>query len=117
MAPGNFHMEVRRQGQTYVMSLSQGPHENSCRPSVDVLFQSLAENYGADVLSVVLTGMGHDGLRGVEKLHSLGAFGIVQDEATSVVWGMPGAIARAGLADCVLPLRQIVPEVLRRVSG
>lgn len=93
--------------------IARGPHENSCRPSVDVLFRSLAEHFGPNVLSVVLTGMGADGLRGVEKLKAAGAYSIVQDEASSVVWGMPGAVAGAGLADRVLPLNQIAPEIVR----
>ena len=113
IAKGDHHLKVRRKGAQYVTVLDRGPHENSCRPSVDVLFRSLAENYGANVLSVVLTGMGSDGLRGTEVLKSAGALSIVQDEATSVVWGMPGAIATAGLADRVLPVAEIVPEILR----
>ena len=118
IAPGDYHLRVRRTGPAaFATALDQSAHENSCRPSVDVLFRSLAENYGGEVLSVVLTGMGSDGLRGAERLKAAGAYGIVQDEATSVVWGMPGAIANAGLADCVLPLDQIVPELIRRTAG
>jgi two-component system chemotaxis response regulator CheB len=114
IAPGDHHLRIRRgSGSGFVAALDQGPHENSCRPSVDVLFRSLAESYGGEVLSVVLTGMGRDGLRGTEKLKAVGAYSIVQDEATSVVWGMPGAVAGAGLADRVLPLEEIVPELVR----
>jgi two-component system chemotaxis response regulator CheB len=118
IAPGDHHLRVRSVGASgFIATLDQGPHENSCRPSVDVLFRSLAEAYGGDVLPVVLTGMGSDGLRGIEALKAAGASAIVQDEATSVVWGMPGAVARAGLADKILPLGRIVPEILRLTSG
>lgn len=118
VAPGNRHLRVRKTGQSsFATTLDEGAHENSCRPSVDVLFRSLAENYGGEVLYVVLTGMGSDGLHGAEKLKAAGACGIAQDEASSVVWGMPGAVVRAGLADCVLPLDGIPAEVLRRVGG
>ena len=116
IAPGDYHMRVRKQGASTVIKLDQAPQENSCRPSVDVLFRSVAEAYGGSVISAVLTGMGQDGLRGVEVLKANGAFVIAQDEASSVVWGMPGAIAGAGLANCVLPLDAVVPEVLRQVG-
>ena len=117
VAPGGYHLRVRRKdSMTFVTALDQGSLENSCRPSVDVLFRSLAEHFGGAVITVVLTGMGNDGLRGAQQLKAAGAFGIVQDEASSVVWGMPGAIAKAGLADCVLPLDQIVPELMRHSS-
>jgi two-component system, chemotaxis family, protein-glutamate methylesterase/glutaminase len=113
ITPGDHHLRVRSVGPSgYITTLDQGPHENSCRPSVDVLFRSLAETYGGDVLSVVLTGMGSDGAKGVEALKAAGACSIVQDEATSVVWGMPGSVARAGLADRILPLDRIVPEIV-----
>ncbi len=114
VAAGGYHLKVRNAGPgSFVTALDQGPHENSCRPSVDVLFRSLAEQYGGSVLSVILTGMGRDGLRGVEALKAAGGSTIVQDEATSVVWGMPGAVAEAGLADCILPLDAIAPELVR----
>lgn len=114
VAPGDYHLKVRRTGpSTRVAALDQAPHENSCRPSVDVLFRSVAENYGGEVLSLVMTGMGSDGLLGAQTLKAAGARTIVQDEATCVVWGMPGAIARAGLADSVLPLDEIAPELIR----
>jgi two-component system chemotaxis response regulator CheB len=116
IAPGDYHLRVRRVGPaSYVTAIDQGPHENSCRPSVDVLFRSLAETYGGDVLSVVLTGMGSDGLSGAQKLKEAGGYVIAQDEASSVVWGMPGAVAKAGLADRILPLDQILPDLIRRV--
>ncbi len=94
--------------------LQQGPHENSCRPAVDVLFRSVASVYRGQTLAVILTGMGQDGLRGVELIHELGGEIFAQDEASSVVWGMPGFVARAGLASKVLPLDAIGPEIVRR---
>jgi len=115
IAPGDHHMRVRRQDQKVVITLDQAPPENSCRPAVDVLFRSVQEVYGGQVVSVVLTGMGQDGLRGVELLKGVGARVIAQDEATSVVWGMPGAVVRANLADSVVPIGDIVPEILRHV--
>ncbi len=114
IAPGNFHMRViGRAGQPPVVHLDQEAQENSCRPAVDALFRSVAEVYRGAVISVVLTGMGQDGLLGVRALKAHKASVIVQDAATSVVWGMPGAIADAHLADSILPLRDIVPAVLR----
>ena len=116
IAPGDYHMRVAKRGQTAAIALDQGPSENSCRPAVDVLFRSVEEVYGADVLSLILTGMGQDGLRGAEVLKARGAELIAQDEASSVVWGMPGAVVNAGLADAVVPLEQVVPEILRRTG-
>jgi two-component system chemotaxis response regulator CheB len=112
IAPGDFHMKVASSGGGVRVCLDQSPQLNSCRPAVDALFASVAELYGGAVLAVILTGMGQDGLRGVEILRARGARVLVQDEASSVVWGMPGAVANAGLADRVLPLDEIVPEVL-----
>lgn len=116
IAPGNFHMRVARRGANDVLMLDQGAPENSCRPAVDVLFRSAADLYGGAVIAVILTGMGQDGLRGITQLRSKGAYVIAQDEASSVVWGMPGAVVRAGLADSVLDLNSIVPEVEKRVQ-
>jgi two-component system chemotaxis response regulator CheB len=115
IAPGDFHMVVARDAASVRLQLHQGPPENSCRPAVDVLFRSVAKLYGSSVLSVVLTGMGQDGLRGCEDIREVGGQVLVQDEATSVVWGMPGFVARAGLADKILPLEQIGGEITRRV--
>jgi len=115
IAPGDYHMRVRQAGNRVVIALDQAPPENSCRPAVDVLFRSVHEVYGGGVLSAILTGMGQDGLRGVELLKASGAYVVAQDEATSVVWGMPGAIVRAQLADAVLPIDDIVPDLLRHV--
>jgi two-component system, chemotaxis family, protein-glutamate methylesterase/glutaminase len=116
IAPGDYHMEVSSNGDGKVVHLMQSPPENSCRPSVDVLFRSISQTYGGSAISAVLTGMGQDGLRGVETLKARGAYVIAQDEASSVVWGMPGAVVRAGLADCVLPLDRVVPEILQRAG-
>ena len=92
---------------------NQAPRENFCRPSVDVLFRSVAKAYGAGALGVILTGMGQDGLKGCEALCAAGSSVIVQDEATSVVWGKRGYVARAGLAQKILPLDQIGGEIIR----
>jgi two-component system chemotaxis response regulator CheB len=115
IAPGDFHMCVRTNGTSLVTRLNQAPPENSCRPAVDVLFRSVAEVFGDAAIGVVLTGMGQDGLRGAEILRLGGAYIIAQDEASSVVWGMPGAVVRADLADAVVGLPEIVPEILRHL--
>jgi two-component system chemotaxis response regulator CheB len=114
VAPGDFHMELRRSGTAVMLGLVQTPPENSCRPAVDVLFRSVARVFGPRVLAVVLTGMGQDGLRGCEAICEAGGRVIVQDEASSVVWGMPGFVARAGLAEKVLPLEAVATEIVRR---
>lgn len=111
VAPGNFHLEVRRDGAVVRTVLHQGPAENSCRPAVDVLFRSAAAAYGKNCLAVVLTGMGRDGLRGAEEIAAVGGTVLAQDEATSVVWGMPRAVAEAGLARRILPLSSIAEEL------
>jgi two-component system, chemotaxis family, protein-glutamate methylesterase/glutaminase len=116
IAPGGQHMTVDRKGTEFVLGLNQDPQENSCRPAVDVLFRSVAQTYGANVLAVVLTGMGTDGTRGSAVIREAGGEVIVQDEASSVVWGMPGSVVAAGLADRIYPLAGIGPEVVRRVS-
>jgi two-component system, chemotaxis family, protein-glutamate methylesterase/glutaminase len=116
IARGNWHMKLTSAsapGQPHTLHLDQAPQENHCRPSVDALFRSAAQVYGGGVLAVILTGMGHDGLAGTRILHNLGATVLAQDEATSAVWGMPGAIVHEGLAHAVLPLRQIAAEILR----
>jgi two-component system chemotaxis response regulator CheB len=116
IAPGDFHMVVSNEGGPPHLRTHQGPKENYCRPSVDVLFRSVAQVYGARSLAVVLTGMGQDGLKGCEMLGGLGARIVVQDEATSVVWGMPGFVARSGLADKVVPLDHIGAEIVRATT-
>ena len=115
-APGDFHMTVERQEMKGQIALNQQPPENFCRPAVDVLFRSVANTFGANVLAVVLTGMGSDGVRGAETLRESGAHVLVQDEASSVVWGMPGQVAAAGLADEVIPLDQIASRIEHLVS-
>jgi two-component system chemotaxis response regulator CheB len=117
IAQGNHHLKVRRQGSSAFAQLTQEPPENFCRPSVDVLFRSVAEQYQGEVLSLMLTGMGNDGLQGARMLKAAGAYSLAQDEKSSTVWGMPGAIVQAGLADQVLPLSQIAPEIVRLVSA
>lgn len=117
IAPGNYHLTASRVGQEVRVQTNQNPPENSCRPAADVLFRSVAEVFGSAALCVVLTGMGRDGLRGCEAICAAGGQVIAQDEATSVVWGMPGFVARAGLADCILPLSLIAEEINRRVAG
>ncbi len=107
IAPGNYHMVVRqREGKT-VLAMNQEPPVNYCRPSVDVLFRSVAETYGAEALGIIMTGMGQDGLNGVRAMKAKGAIIFAQDQASSVVWGMPSFVVREGLADCVLPLDQM----------
>jgi two-component system chemotaxis response regulator CheB len=115
IAPGDFHMLLRRDGVHVVVSLGRGLPENSVRPSVDPMLRSAVEVYGAGILTVILTGMGQDGLRGCEVVHGAGGQIVAQDEASSVVWGMPGFVVRAGLADSVVPVGQIAFEIDRRV--
>jgi len=116
IAPGNFHMVVKRKGLVWYLELNQDAQENSCRPSVDVLFRSVAAVHGGSVLGVVMTGMGSDGVIGARHIREAGGEVIVQDEASSVVWGMPGLVYAAGQADGVYPLDQLVPEIVRRVQ-
>lgn len=116
LAPGNTHMELGRPDKTVRIKLTTGAPVHSCRPSVDVLFSSSAAAYGAHQLALVLTGMGYDGLDGSRAIAYRGAPVLVQDEATSVIWGMPGAIAGADLADEVLPLDEIGGRLARWVA-
>lgn len=115
IAPGDYHMGVLRDAQGVKIRLSKAPHENFCRPSVDWLFRSVAQVYGNHVFSIVLTGMGQDGYRGSEFVRSMGGYIMVQDEASSVVWGMPGFVAKAGFADEIVPLNDIVSGISRIV--
>lgn len=114
IAPGDFHMSVMRDGGSVRLGIHQDPPENSCRPAVDVLFRSAAACFGRSVLAVVLTGMGQDGLRGCEAVRQAGGQVVVQDEQTSVIWSMPGSVVKAGLANAVLPLPELGPEIVRR---
>ena len=116
VAPGDFHLAVVEREGKHQARVYVGPPENSCRPAVDVLFRSVAEHYGARVLAVVLTGMGQDGLRGCEQIREAGGQVFAQDEATSVVWGMPGFVAQSGLAQQVLAIDEVAPAILRVVS-
>ena len=115
IAPGDYHMGLEKSAHGAHVKLNQEPPENSCRPAVDVLFRSVVQVYGAGTLGVILTGMGQDGLRGCEYIREAGGQVLIQDEASSVVWGMPGIVARAGLADKELPLNQLAGEIVRRV--
>lgn len=115
IAPGDYHMVVARDNQRVTLRTHQGPPENSCRPAVDVLFRSVADTYKPHLLAVEMTGMGQDGLRGCEQIREMGGQILAQDQETSVVWGMPGFVANAGLADRVLPLDQLGTEIVRRV--
>ncbi len=114
VAPGGMHMIVHRKGTSVTVGLNQDPLENFCRPAVDVLFRSVTEVFGARTLATVLTGMGRDGLLGCEQIRDCGGTVIAQDEATSVVWGMPGVVSQANLADRVLPLNLIAGELIQR---
>jgi two-component system chemotaxis response regulator CheB len=116
IAPGDHHLVFGGDRTRVRLGLHQGPAENSCRPAVDVLFRSGAKVYGDSMLGVVLTGMGRDGLRGCEYVRAVGGSVIVQDEASSVVWGMPRLIVEAGLAHGVVPLAEMAGEIWRRVT-
>jgi two-component system chemotaxis response regulator CheB len=117
IAPGDRHMTVVRTGTALTLGINQEPPENSCRPAVDVLFRSVARVYGANVLALVLTGMGADGTRGAAEIRQAGGEVMVQDEASSVVWGMPGSVVAAGLTQRIYPLSEIGHEVVRRVAA
>ena len=114
IAPGDFHLQVRRRDTRCYAITSAGPPENSCRPAADVLFRSAAEEFGNQALAVVMTGMGQDGLKGCEALHKAGGRVVIQDEATSIIWGMAGSVSRAGFASKELPIDKIAADLLRR---
>ncbi|MBN9602501.1 MAG: chemotaxis response regulator protein-glutamate methylesterase [Afipia felis] len=117
IAPGGLHMRVGRQGGNVAISLDDGPQINFCRPAVDPLFMSAIDVWKGDLLAVILTGMGSDGMRGGRDIVAAGGNVIAQDEATSVVWGMPGAAAQAGICSAVLPLNQIGQKIQKILSG
>jgi two-component system chemotaxis response regulator CheB len=117
VAPGGWHMTVEREGPGAVIRLNQDPPENFCRPAVDPMLRSVAKAYGPGVLALILTGMGADGAKGCTAVAEAGGRFIVQDEATSVVWGMPGAAAATGLAESVLPISEIGPWVRRAAEA
>ena len=116
IAPGDLHIKLRRGGGRVRIITDDGALVNSCRPSVDVLFHSVATCFNSSALAVVLTGMGQDGLEGSRAIATAGGRIVVQDQNTSVVWGMPGHVANDGLADAVLPCSDIGPEIVRRVG-
>lgn len=116
VAPGDQHLLVERDGARYRCRLSNGPHVNRHRPSVDVLFRSVAQNVGPNALGIILTGMGEDGARGLKEMMDAGAHTIAQDEASSVVWGMPGTAVRLGAARQVLALQRIPADLLLHAS-
>jgi two-component system chemotaxis response regulator CheB len=113
IAPGNHHLLVVRDGARYICRLSDGPPVNRHRPSVDVMFRSVADNVGPNAIGVILTGMGDDGARGLKEMRDAGAPTIAQDEKTSVVWGMPGEAVKQGGVNEVLPLEQIAARLVR----
>jgi two-component system, chemotaxis family, protein-glutamate methylesterase/glutaminase len=117
LAPGGRHMRVVRHGAETAIALDDGPPVNFCKPAVDPLFNSAIDVWQGGIMSVILTGMGSDGMRGGKDIVAAGGSVIAQDEATSVVWGMPGAAANAGICAAVLPLNQIAPKLVRLFSG
>jgi two-component system chemotaxis response regulator CheB len=117
LAPGGKHMRVVKQGASIAIALDDGPAVNFCKPAVDPLFNSAIDVWQGAILAVVLTGMGSDGMRGGKDIVAAGGNVIAQDEASSVVWGMPGAAANAGICSAILPLNQIAPKLVRIFSG
>jgi two-component system chemotaxis response regulator CheB len=117
VAPGGRHMRVVREQDSVKIAIADDPPVNFCRPAVDPLFSSAAEVWGASALGVILTGMGCDGTGGATDMVAAGGSIIAQDEATSVVWGMPRSVAQAGLCSAVLPLNEIAPRILRLFAG
>jgi two-component system chemotaxis response regulator CheB len=116
VAPGGHHMEVQRNNGKVIIQLTDAPPENSCRPAADVLFRSAAAVYGRGLAAAILTGMGQDGLRGAESIAAARGEIIAQNEESSVVWGMPGAIVHAGLATQILPVSEVGPALSRIVE-
>jgi two-component system, chemotaxis family, protein-glutamate methylesterase/glutaminase len=117
LAPGGRHMRVAQHNGAAVIALDDGPLVNFCRPAVDPLFASAAQVYGSSALAVILTGMGTDGALGAGDIAAAGGSVVAQDEATSVVWGMPGSAAHAGACSAVLPLDEIAPRLVRIFAG
>lgn len=116
LAPGDYHMQIEAKGTQRVIRLNQNPPENFCRPAVDPMFRSLAQTYSGRILAVILTGMGSDGAKGGKAIIDAGGTVIAQDEASSVVWGMPGAAAAAGICSAVLPLKELGSYITRFTS-
>src|SRR5437588_271184 len=117
LAPGGRHMRVVRHGADAAIALDDGPPVNFCKPAVDPLFTSAIDVWQAGIMSVILTGMGSDGMRGGKDIVAAGGSVIAQDEATSVVWGMPGAATHAGICAAVLPLGQMAPKLIQLFAG
>jgi two-component system, chemotaxis family, protein-glutamate methylesterase/glutaminase len=117
LAPGGRHMRVAKHGLDAQIALDDGPAVNFCKPAVDPLFMSAIDVWQGAIMSVILTGMGSDGMRGGKEIVAAGGSVIAQDEATSVVWGMPGSAANAGICAAILPLNQIAPKLVRLFSG
>ena len=113
VAPGGRHMMLKRSGAQYYVEVVDGPLVNRHKPSVDVLFRSVAQNVGPNAVGVILTGMGDDGARGLKEMRDAGAPTIAQDEASSVVWGMPGAAVKLGAVEEILPLNKVAEAVMR----
>jgi two-component system chemotaxis response regulator CheB len=116
IAPGDRHLIVVRDGARYICRLNDGELVNRHKPSVDVLFRSMAENVGPNGVGVILTGMGGDGALGLKEMLDVNAQTIAQDERTSVVWGMPGEAVKAGGAKQVLPLNEVAEAIQNLVS-
>jgi two-component system chemotaxis response regulator CheB len=117
LAPGGRHMRVVRHGAEAHIALDDGPAVNFCKPAVDPLFTSAIDIWQGSILALILTGMGSDGMRGGKEIVAAGGSVIAQDEASSVVWGMPGAAANAGICAAILPLNQIAQKVVRVFAG
>ena len=117
LAPGDFHMRVEASGTERVLRLSKDPPENFCRPAVDPMLRSIAQVYGPAVLTVILTGLGSDGAKGGQAIVAAGGTVLAQDEPTSVVWGMPGAAAAAGICSAILSLSDVAPNIVRLAGG
>jgi two-component system chemotaxis response regulator CheB len=117
LAPGDHHMLVAKRGSRSIIRINQDPPENFCRPAVDPMMRSLKTVYNNRVLAVILTGMGQDGLKGCRELVDAGSTILAQDEASSVVWGMPGAVATNGLCSAILPLDQLAKVIAKTLEG
>jgi two-component system chemotaxis response regulator CheB len=117
IAPGNFHMVLRRSGAQYLVKIKGGPRVHYQRPAVDVLFQSVAKVAGKNAVGAILTGMGADGAKGLLEMHDAGAYTMAQDEASCIVFGMPKEAIKLGGADVVLPLSRIPQEIIRALQN
>lgn len=116
LAPGDFHMMIEQKGPERIVRINQNPPENFCRPAVDPMLRSVVKVYGPRVLTVILTGMGNDGAKGSQMVADAGGTVIAQDQPTSVVWGMPGAVATAGICSAVLPIEELAGYVMNLIA-